>query len=79
MTITPPAGTYFCIFNSYGDGEFAIFVDGNIITESVRQVLNMTENINTCEIITVNGTETIDIRGRVINVSQRVLILYTVL
>lgn len=66
MTITPPAGTYYCIFTADIDNdiEFQIYEGINNITESSRSnILDSDESVGTIAIATVNGTEAIEVRA----------------
>lgn len=83
MILTPPSGTYYCIFNSGSSGrlEFAIFVDGAELINSSRVIDTGIpgEILETFGLITVNGSQSIEIRGRSLNgfsYSSRERILY---
>jgi len=63
-TITPPTGTYYCNFSSSGSNTtLAIFVDGNIINSSTRRATGSDESISIVTVVTVNGSQSIDIRA----------------
>ena len=93
MTLTPPAGKYYAIFNSYGfassfgsarDLEYAFSVGGVVIPESFRIVESVAaarKNLITTQIITLNGSETIEVVIRSIgnfSIFERILLLYKV-
>ena len=86
MILTPPAGTYYVIFNSYGSAliEYAIFVGGSILNETVRQIdTNNEEDLTSIAVVTVNGSDDIDVRARSTNGStmdifERKLLIYSV-
>ena len=82
MTLTPPAGTYYCNFSTYTDGavDCAIFVDGTIVSESIRTGTGPVETLSTLAVVTVNGSQNIEVRSEMIggssyNISERVLVV----
>ena len=68
MTLTPPANTYYVIFNTIIDDELemAIFVDGTIINNSFRRTFSNDdkESITIIATTTVNGSQSIEVRAR---------------
>jgi len=74
MILTPPAGTYYCNFSSFSDGdlEFAIFVDGNQIVESTRRGTGNSETLFTITVVTVDGNDDIEVRSRTLGGSYTI-------
>ena len=87
MTITPKFGTYYVSFSGYGKGSnnsknyiLAIFSDGIIIQFTERQVItNKDTCFHTQAVITVNGSQVIEIRwkrlGGIFTMHKRSMIL----
>jgi len=76
MTLLPPEGTYYCVFNTSIDTtindrvDVAMFVDGVIQSNSRREyTINRNGNNVTCltsvDRISLNGAQTLDVRSRV--------------
>jgi len=87
MELTPPAGTYYCIFSSSGGDtiEYIFFVDNTSILSSVRRVDTINrDNLFTIAVLTVNGSEDITVRARnfsfsgAIEIRERSLTIYEV-
>ena len=81
MTLIPPAGTYYCIFSTYllnnGDISCFITVGGSTVIESLRVTDGENSPLSTIVIITVNGSQTVEVQasGTNFQVGERVLIL----
>jgi len=81
MILTPPSGTYYCIFNAdiAEDMEYAIFVDGVILNETIRvNRLDSGESVDSLGLATVNGSQSIEVRSRSLfgssyDVNERIL------
>lgn len=90
MGITPPTGTYFCIFNGQVEGgarsECRFSVDSSGVNESIRRIDSSTneDTVFTTAVITVDGTEEINVQSRVASligvytIGNRTLIIYRV-
>ena len=91
MTLTPPAGDYFCIFNATATGnvEYALFVGGVIINETIRDnpASSSKESFDTLFVVTVNGSESIEVRAKIsssgigssFDINERILFINEVL
>jgi len=80
MFLTPPAGTYYCMFSSsanitrFDKLDISFFVDGVIQPESLRRcnvtspgILDNLHDAVMIGIYTVDGTQTIDVRAQLNN------------
>ena len=74
MSLTPPAGTYYYNFTTYTRNpiDIAVFISGVFINETFRSSNGAFESLSLVTVLTVNGTETIDIKARG-NLNGRIL------